>query len=94
MCARAGQGAAVRALRAAYLDEVEGLIDRGLGVEGEAGVDLGGDAAGDDLKDLSAELDQETVESRVDLLAAMLLSVVDGHCHQLRVLGCLGGRLN
>ena len=77
-----------------HLDDVKGLVDRGLGVEGEAGVNLGGDLAGDDLEDLLAELDEETVEGALDLsvdVAALLLGVVDGHIHELGVLGLLGG---
>ena len=49
------------------LDDVQGLVDRGLGVEGEAGVDLGGDLAGDDLQDLLAELDEKVIQGGVDL---------------------------
>ena len=48
-------------------DDVQGLVDRGLGVEGEAGVDLGGDLAGDDLQDLLAELDEKVIQGGVDL---------------------------
>jgi hypothetical protein len=77
-----------------YLDNVEGLVDRGLGVKGEPGVDLGGDLAGNNLENLLAELDQQAVEGIVDLLlnvAALLLGVVDGDVYQLGVLGLLGG---
>jgi hypothetical protein len=38
--------------RETSLDNVQGLVDTGLGVEREAGIDLGGDLAGDDLEDL------------------------------------------
>ena len=51
---------------------MESLVDRGLGIEGEAGVDLCRDLAGNDLQDLLAELDQETVEGGVDLLVKIL----------------------
>lgn len=71
------------------------LVDRRLGVEGEAGVDLGGHAAGHDLEDLAAELDQQAVQGSVDLLvdgAAVLLAVGDGGIHQRGVLGLLGCR--
>lgn len=73
---------------------MQSLVDRGLGVEGEAGIDLGGHLAGDDLEDLLAELDQETVESRVDLFIeglALGLAVFDGGVDEGRVLGLLGG---
>lgn len=54
-------------LKMIYLDEVQGLVNRGLGVKGEARIDLGGDLAGDNLKNLLAELDEQTVEGGVDL---------------------------
>jgi hypothetical protein len=47
---------------------VKGLVDGGLGIEREASVNLSGDLAGDDLEDLLAELDKETVQSGVNLL--------------------------
>lgn len=73
---------------------MQGLVNGGLGVEGEAGIDLGGDLAGDDLEDLLAELDQQLVEGGVHLcveVAAGLLGGLDGLVNQLRVLGLLGG---
>lgn len=77
-----------------YVNDVESLVNGGLGVEGEAGIDLGGDLAGDDLEDLLAKLDEEAVESGVDLavnVTALLLGVLDGGVDQLGVLGLLGG---
>jgi hypothetical protein len=56
----------------AYLDDVKGLVDGSLGVEGETSIDLGGDLAGNDLEDLLAELDEKVVESSVDLLVNSL----------------------
>lgn len=82
------------ALSLVELDDVQGLVDRGLGVKGEAGVDLGRDLAGDDLEDLLAELDQETVQRSIDLVvdrAALLLGVGNGIVDELGVLGLLGG---
>ena len=73
---------------------MDGLADGGLGVEGVAGVDLGGDLAGDDLEDLLAEFDQEAVEGVVNLrldAATLLLAVRDSGVHELGVLGLLGG---
>ena len=78
----------------AYVDDAEGLVDGGLGAEGEAGVDLSGDLAGDDLQDLLAELDEETVEGGIDLgvdIAALVLGVLNGNIDELGVLGLLGG---
>jgi hypothetical protein len=72
---------------------VERLVDRRLCAEGESGVDLGGDLAGDDLEDLGAELDQEVVEGRVDLLvdrAALLLGPGNGGVQERGILGLLG----
>lgn len=51
-----------------YLDDVKGLVDGGLGVEREAGIDLRGDLSGDDLEDLLSELNQEVVQGGIDLL--------------------------
>lgn len=56
----------------AYLDDVKGLVDGSLGVEGEPGINLSGDLAGDDLEDLLAELNEKVVEGSVDLLIKSL----------------------
>lgn len=77
-----------------YLDDGEGLVDGGLGVEGQLGVDLGGDLAGDDLEDLLAELNEETVKGGIDLLVdglALGLTVGNGGIDESSVLGLLGG---
>lgn len=73
---------------------MQGLVDGGLGVEGESGINLGGDLAGDNGENLLAELNQQAVESSVDLVVevtALALGVVDGDIYQLGVLGLLGG---
>lgn len=73
---------------------MESLFDRGLGVEGESSIDLGGDLAGDDLEDLGAELNKEVVEGRFDLgseITTFRLGLSDGFVDQGRVLGLLGG---
>jgi hypothetical protein len=73
---------------------VESLVDGGFGVERVTSVDLSGDLAGDDLKNLLAELNEEAVEGIVNLLvdrATLLLSVVDSDVDQLGVLLLLGG---
>lgn len=77
-----------------YLDDVQSLVDRLLGVKGESSVNLGRDLAGDDGENLTAELDQQAVESVVDLavdVATLLLAIGDGSIYQLGVLGLLGG---
>jgi hypothetical protein len=73
---------------------VESLLDGGLGVEGEAGVDLGRDLARDNLKDLLAELNEKTVEGVVDLrinVTALLLAVGNSIVDELSIVGLLGG---
>ena len=77
-----------------YVDNAESLLDGDVLVEGEAGVDLSGDLAGDDLQDLGTELDEQVVEGDVDLLSdvlAVLLAVGDSLVDELGVLGLLGG---
>jgi hypothetical protein len=77
-----------------YLDDVQGLLNAGLLVEGEAGVHLGRDLAGHDLQDLAAELHEQVVQGGVDLLVdglAMLLAVRNRLVDELGVLGLLGG---
>jgi hypothetical protein len=79
-----------------YVDNAESLLDGDLLVEGEAGVDLSGDLAGDDLQNLATELDEEVVEGDVDLggdvlALAVLDTVCDSIVNELGVLGLLGG---
>lgn len=76
-----------------YLDDVKGLVNGGLGVEGQLGVDLSRDLTGDDLQDLLAELNEEAVQSSLDLLVgalAVLLAVGNGGIDESGVLGLLG----
>jgi hypothetical protein len=77
-----------------YVDDAEGLLNGDLLVEGEAGVDLSGDLAGDNLQDLGTETDEQVVKGHVDLLGdilAVLLAVGDSLVDELGVLGLLGG---
>jgi hypothetical protein len=79
-----------------YVDDAESLLDGDLLVEGEAGVNLSGDLAGNDLENLATELDKKVVESDVnlgvDILAlAVLHAVRDSIVNELGVLGLLGG---
>jgi hypothetical protein len=46
---------------------MSGLLTRLLGVEGESSVNFCGDLAGHNLEDLRTELNEESVESGVDL---------------------------
>ena len=78
---------------ATYVDNTEGLLNGDVLVEGEAGIDLGGDLAGDDLEDLATELNEEVVEGGIDLLLgglAVLHTVGDSIVNELGVLGLLG----
>jgi hypothetical protein len=62
-------------------------------VEGERGVNLGGDTAGDDLEDLGTELDEQTVHGVLGLLleiVALRLAERDGGVDELLVSGELG----
>jgi hypothetical protein len=76
-----------------YLDDVQRLLDRLLGAEREAGIDLGRHTARHDLEDLAPELHEKVVERGVDLRVdarAVLLAVLDGLVDQGGVLGLLG----
>jgi hypothetical protein len=76
------------------LDDGEGLVNGGLGVEGQLGVNLGGDLAGNDLEDLLAELNEETVQGGIDLLVdglALGLTEGNGSVDESGVLGLLRG---
>ena len=60
-----------------HRDERAGLLDARLRVVGEARVDLGRDAAGDDLEDLEAELDGEAIDGALhDVLGAAALRLL------------------
>lgn len=72
---------------------MKSLVNRGLGVERETSIDLSRNLAGDDIKDLLAKLNQETVEGGVDLLVegeTLLLSGSDGGVNKAGVFGLLG----
>lgn len=80
-----------------HVDDAQGLVNGGLCVEREAGVDLSGDLAGDDVEDLLAELDEEVVECGVNLVldvVRVVLAPGNGGIDELCVLGLLGGREN
>lgn len=77
-----------------YVNDVKGLSDGAVNVKGEASVDLGRDAAGNNGENLLAKLDEESVEGGVDLVIlvlAVLLAVFDGEVDELCVLLLLGG---
>ena len=77
-----------------YLDDGEGLVNGGLGVEGQLGVNLGGDLARNNLEDLLAELNKETVQGGIDLLVngpALGLTESNSGIDESGVLGLLGG---
>lgn len=73
---------------------MEGLLDGGLSVEREPGVDLGGDLAWDDLENLLTELDEEVVKGVVDLVVkvlAVLLAVLNRSVDKRSILWLLRG---
>lgn len=77
-----------------HLNNVEGLVNRGLLIEGKLGVNLCGNLARNNLQDLLAELDKEVIQCSIDLLvngASFLLSVLNGLVDELCVLLLLGG---
>ena len=73
---------------------MQGLVNGTLGGERVVGVDFGGNLSWDNLEDLLSELDEEAVESSVDLGAdvrsTVLLAVSDGNIHKLGILRLLG----
>lgn len=77
-----------------HLDDVQGLVNGALGGERVVSVNLGGDTSWDDGEDLLSKLDEETVESGIDLVvdirSTVLLSVSDGNVDKLGVLRLLG----
>jgi hypothetical protein len=76
-----------------YVNDAQGLVYGGLGVEGETRVDLGGDLSGYNLENFLAELDQQVVKRAVNLLLdilSVLLAELDSGVDQLLVLFFLG----
>jgi len=76
-----------------YVNDVKSLLHGSLSGEREAGVDLSGDLAWDNLEDLATELDEQAVKGGVDLVIlvlSVLLSILDGCVDQLCVLWHLG----
>jgi hypothetical protein len=77
-----------------YLDDVQSLVNGGLGVKREASVNLGGNLSGDDLENFLSEFDEQVVEGGVDLsvnVAALLLTLLNGSVDQAGIFGLLGG---
>jgi hypothetical protein len=74
------------------VDDVQRLVYRLLGGEGEARINFCGDLAGHNLEDFLAKLYQQVVKGSIDLVlnvGAVLLAVCDGRVDQLLVLGLL-----
>ena len=72
---------------------MESLVDGGLGIKGEAGVNLSRHLSGDDLQNLLSELDQEAVEGCIGLLVdvlAMILAVGHSNIYEGGVFWLLG----
>ena len=51
-----------------YIDDVKGLVDGALDIKGETGIDFRGDPARDDIEDLFAKFDQQSIKRCVDFL--------------------------
>lgn len=51
------------------IDDMQGLVNGRLLIEGEAGIDLGRDFTGYDVENLLAKFDQEAIKGGIDLLA-------------------------
>jgi hypothetical protein len=84
-------GCGQKLARTAYIDNVQRLVDRRLGIEREPRINLSRDTSGHNLQDLLAKLNQQAVKRGVYLLvdvALLLLSILDGRVYQLGVL-CL-----
>lgn len=80
-----------------HRNDLQGLGDRGLDVERQAGIDLGRDLAGDNLQDLGAELNQQVVDGSLDLgllVTTLSLGGGDSGVNQSLVLGLLGSSQN
>lgn len=76
-----------------YFNDVKGLVDGGLLIEGESRVDLSGHLARHNVQNLLAKEDKEIVEGRIDLLLralSVLLAICAGLIDELLVLGLLG----
>lgn len=73
---------------------MKSLVDALLGIEREASVNLSGNLSGHNVQDLLSELNQKTVEGRIDLLVEILavtLAVLHRGVNQLGIFGLLGG---
>jgi len=75
------------------IDDVESLVDGGLLVEGETGINFGGDLSRDNGENFLSELDEESVKGSIDLgieVSAVFLSVSNGGIDQMSVFWLLG----
>lgn len=51
------------------INDMQGLVNGRLLIEGEAGIDLGRDLTGYDVENLLAKFDQEAIKGGIDFLA-------------------------
>lgn len=75
-----------------HIDNVQCLINAGLDVEAEAGIHLSRHLAWHNLQDLAAELHEQRIQSRINLLVdvlAVLLAISDSIVNQLCIFGLL-----
>ena len=72
---------------------MQSFVNRSLDIEGESGINLGGDFSWNDLQDLTSELNQETVECGINLciqLPTVLLAICNSVINELGIFGFLG----
>ena len=76
-----------------HLKNVQGLVNGSLCIKRESRIYFCGNLSWDNLQDLLSELNQETVQSSVDLvieILAVLFAVCDGGVDEFGVFGLLG----
>jgi hypothetical protein len=75
------------------INDVKSLVNRGLLVEGETGINFGGDLSWNDGENFLSELDEESVKGSIDLridVITVFLSVSNGGIDQMSVFWLLG----
>jgi hypothetical protein len=84
----------LNALGLVEINNLKGLLDGGILVKRDAGINLGRDTTGDNLQDLRAKLDKENIQSGFSLLGKRARARLDGSnsvVNKGSVLGLLRG---
>ena len=71
-----------------------GFFDAPFDVEGEAGVDFGRDAAGDDLEDFQAEVDKDFIQGMREAGSGLGFAIADRLFDEVLILGLLAGGID